>query len=141
MISGSIFISFLVHWESSATTEEQAESQREPAELLSIVRNLLNQTMAEYNKQNFTGAADLADVAYIDNFEFLEAPLERQNETLMEVTEVMLREDLGRLIDQRAQPQQLQELSNEIKQRLAQAEQLLVSNSRHVRDQTSNPLF
>ena len=30
--------------------------------------------MAEYNKQNFTGAADLADVAYIDNFEFLEAP-------------------------------------------------------------------
>jgi hypothetical protein len=68
--------------------------------------------MAEYNKQNFTGAADLDDVAYIDNFEFLEAPLERQNETLMEVTEVMLREDLGRLIDQRAQPQQLQELSN-----------------------------
>jgi hypothetical protein len=46
----------------------------------------------------------------------------------MEVTEVMLREDLGRLIDQRAQPQQLQELINEIKQRLAQAEQLLVSN-------------
>ena len=84
--------------------------------------------MAEYNKQNFTGAADLADVAYIDNFEFLEAPLERQNETLMEVTEVMLREDLGRLIDQRAQPQQLQVLINEIKQRLVQAEQLLVSN-------------
>lgn len=128
LISGSIFISFLVHWEASATTEEQAESQREPAELISIVRNLLNHTMAEYNKQNFTGAADLADVAYIDNFEFLEAPLERQNETLMEETEVMLREDLGRLIDLRTQPQQLQELINEIKQRLDQAEQLLVSN-------------
>jgi hypothetical protein len=44
----------------------------------------------------------------------------------MKGTEVMLREDLGRLIDQSAQPQQLQELVNEIKQRLAQAEQLLV---------------
>jgi hypothetical protein len=46
--------------------------------------------MVEYNKQNYTGAADLADVAYIDNFEFLEAPLAEQDEQLVEETEITL---------------------------------------------------
>ena len=48
--------------------------------------------MVEYNKQNYTGAADLADVAYLDNFEFLEAPLTEEDEQLMEETEITLRE-------------------------------------------------
>ena len=129
LISGSIFISFPVNWEVSATTEEEQEdSQREPAELISTIRNLLNQTIVEYNTQNYTGAADLADVAYIDNFEFLEAPLAEEDEQLMEETEITLREDLSRLIEERAQPQQVQGLINEINERLNQAEQLLVSN-------------
>ena len=81
--------------------------------------------MVEYNKQNYTGAADLADVAYIDNFEFLEAPLAEEDEQLMEETEITLRENLSRLIEENAQPQQVQELINEINERLNQAEQLL----------------
>ena len=122
-------MSFPINWEVSATTEEEQEkSQREPAELISTIHNLLNQTMVEYNKQNYTGAADLADIAYIDNFEFLEAPLAEEDEQLMEETEITLREDLSRLIEERAQPQQVQELINEINERLDQAEQLLVSN-------------
>jgi hypothetical protein len=124
LISGSIFISLSVNSEVSATTEEE-DSQREPTELISTIRDLLNQTMVEYNKQNYTGAADLADVAYIDNFEFLEAPLAEDDEQLMEETEITLREDLSRLIEERAQPQQVQELINEINERLDQAEQLL----------------
>ena len=129
LISGSIFISLPVNWEASASTEEEQEdSQREPRELISTIRNLLNQTMVEYNKQNYTGAADLADVAYIDNFEFLEAPLAEEDEQLMEETEITLRENLSRLIEERAQPQQVEGLINEINERLNQAEQLLVSN-------------
>jgi high-affinity iron transporter len=77
---------------------------------------------------NYTGAADLADVTYIDNFEFLEAPLAEDDEQLMEETEITLREDLSRIIEERAQPQHIQELINEINKRLDQAEQLLVSN-------------
>ena len=81
LITGSIFVSLSVNLEASASTEEeQEESQREPRELISTIRDLLNQTMVEYNKQNYTGAADLADVAYIDNFEFLEAPLAEEDE-------------------------------------------------------------
>ena len=67
----------------------------------------------------------IADVAYIDNFEFLEAPLTEEDEQQMEETETTLREDLSRLIEERAQPQQVQELINEINERLNQAEQLL----------------
>jgi hypothetical protein len=129
LISGSIFISFPVNWEASASTEEEGEPQREPAELISTIRDLLNQTMTEYNRQNYTGAADLADVAYIDNFEFLEAPLAEEDEQLMEETELTLREELSRLIEERAQPQQVQELINEINGSLDQAEQLLINQN------------
>lgn len=81
--------------------------------------------MVEYNKQNYTGAADLADVAYIDNFEFLEAPLAEEDKQLMEETEIILREDLSGLIEKRVPPAQVQQLINDINQRLDQAEQLL----------------
>jgi hypothetical protein len=129
LISGIFFISLPLNWEVSATTEEgEEESQREPAELISTIRSLLNQSMIEYDNQNYTGAADLADVAYIDNFEFLEAPLAEENETLMEETETTLREDLGSLIEGRAPSTQVQQLLNNITQRLDQAEDLLLTN-------------
>jgi hypothetical protein len=128
LISGILFISSPLNWEVSATTEEREESQREPAELIPTIRSLLNQTMIEYDNQNYTGAADLADVAYIDNFEFLEAPLAEENETLMEETETTLREDLSNLIEERAPPTQVQQLVNNITQRLDQAEDLLSTN-------------
>ncbi|HEX5979284.1 MAG TPA: hypothetical protein VFY68_18515 [Nitrososphaeraceae archaeon] len=125
LMSGTIFLSSAATLEASATTEEQAASEREPVELISTIRDLLNQTMIEYNRQNYTGAADLADVAYIDNFEFLEAPLAEEDEQLMEETEITLREELSGLIEERAQPQQIQELINQINGSLDQAEQLL----------------
>jgi hypothetical protein len=129
LISGIFFISSPLNWEASATTEEgEEESQREPTELISTIRSLLNQTMIEYDNQNYTGAADLADVAYIDNFEFLEAPLAEENETLMEDTETTLREDLSSLIEERATSTQVQQLVNNITQRLDQAEALLSTN-------------
>ena len=124
LVSSSIFASISVNQVAIASTEEE-DSQREPAELISTIRDLLNQTMVEYNKQNYTGAADIADVAYIDNFEFLEAPLAEEDEQLMEETEIILREDLSGLIGDRVPPAQVQQLINDINQRLDQAEQLL----------------
>ena len=129
LMSGTTFLSSAATLEASATTEEQVASEREPAELISTIRDLLNQTMIEYNRQNYTGAADLADVAYIDNFEFLEAPLAEEDEQLMEETEITLREELSGLIEERAQPQQVQEIINQINGSLDQAEQLLSNQS------------
>ena len=127
LMSGTIFLSSAATLETFATTEDQEEPEREPAELISTIRDLLNQTMIEYNRQNYTGAADLADVAYIDNFEFLEAPLAEEDEQMMEETEITLREELSGLIEGRAQPQQVQELINQINGSLDQAEQLLTN--------------
>ena len=129
LMSGTIFLSSSVTSEASATTEEQEEPEREPTELISTIRDLLNQTIIEYNRQNYTGAADLADVAYIDNFEFLEAPLAEEDEQLMEETEITLREELSGLIEGRAQSQQVQELINQINVSLDQAEELLSNQS------------
>ena len=129
LMSGSIFLSLPATLEASATTGEQVGTDREPVELISAIRDLLNQTMIEYNRQNYTGAADLADVAYIDNFEFLEAPLAEEDEQLMEETEITLREELSGLIEERAQPQQVQELINQINGSLDQAEQLLTNQN------------
>ena len=47
----------------------------------------------------------------------------------MEETEITLREELSGLIEERAQPQQVQELINQINGSLDQAEQLLSSQS------------
>jgi hypothetical protein len=59
------------------------------------VQILSNQTIKEYKKQNFSGAQELAAKAYLDNFESIEAPLEKHDKILKENTEKLLREQLG----------------------------------------------
>ena len=54
---------------------EEAQSASEPLELISTIQSLLNQAAVEYGIQNFTGGAELAQIAYLDNYEYLEAPL------------------------------------------------------------------
>lgn len=77
--------------ESDAAGEE-AQSTSEPTELISTIQSLLNQAVVEDGNQNFTGAADLVQIAYLDNYEYLEAPLAQLNPALMEATEIMIRE-------------------------------------------------
>jgi hypothetical protein len=76
--------------ESDAAAGEEAQSTSEPTELISTIQSLLNQAVVEYGNQNFTGAADLAQIAYLDNY--LEAPLAQLNPALMKATEIMIRE-------------------------------------------------
>jgi hypothetical protein len=133
LTSSSLLVSPSIGWQqiSAATTitgsSEGEEPQREPVEIISIIRNLLNQTIDEYQKQNYIGAGNLADVAYIDNFEFVEAPLAERDEQLMEETEIMLREELSRLIEEKVPVEQVQQLIDQINKQLDQAEQLLLS--------------
>ena len=83
--------------ESDAAAGEEAQSTSDPLELISTIQSLLNQAVAEYGNQNFTGAAELAQIAqiaYLDNYEYLEAPLGQLDPALMEATEIMIREDM-----------------------------------------------
>ena len=92
------------------------------------IRNLLNQTLDAYENQNYDQADTLAIQAYLDNYEFIEAPLAEQNRTLMETTELMLREDLRQLIQTHAPLEEIQEHIDKINSNLNQAEELLAAS-------------
>jgi hypothetical protein len=77
----------------TAFAQQQASTQ-----IISDIRNLLNQTIFEYRNQHFTGAQNLASSAYLDHFELIEAPLEKHDKALKNETEIMLREQLRQSI-------------------------------------------
>jgi hypothetical protein len=94
-------------------------------EIITEIRSLLNQTVAAYQQQNYAEAEALATTAYLDNFEFIEAPLADKDEALMVNTEVMLREQLRQLIQNQVPVEQLQQHIEKINDNLDRAEQLL----------------
>lgn len=100
-------------------------SSTESGEIISEIRNLLNQTVDAYKQQNYVEAEALATTAYLDNFEFIEAPLAEKDEVLMENTEAMLREQLRQLIQNQVPTEQLQQYIDKINSNLDKAEQLL----------------
>jgi plastocyanin len=106
-----------------------AQQQKTPAEIISKISSLLNQTINEYRNQNFTGAQGLASSAYLDNFEFLEAPLDKHDKALNENTEIMLREQLRQVIKDKSPIENIQQLINKINSNLDKAEALLANES------------
>ena len=101
----------------------------ESGEIISEIRSLLNQTVETYNQQNYAEAEALATTAYIDNFEFIEAPLAEKDEALMENIEVMLREQLRQFIQNRVPVEEIQQHIDKINSNLEKAEGLLVGAS------------
>jgi hypothetical protein len=110
--------------ESDAAVGEEAQSARQPLEIISTIQTLLNEAVVAYGNQNFTGAAQLAQTAYLDHYEFLEAPLAQLDPALMEATEIMIREDLANAIESRVPPGEVQQLVNTIDGNLMTAQQL-----------------
>lgn len=111
---------------SSETTE--SEETDTPIQLISKIRSLLNQTVEEYNNQNYTGAEALATEAYLDNYEYVEMPLAEKDRTLMETTEVMMREELRDMILNEVSTEEIETQVENINSNLDKAVQLL-SNS------------
>jgi len=101
----------------------------ESGKIISEIRNLLNQTVQAYNRQNYEEAEALATTAYLEHFEFIEAPLAEKDEVLMENTEVMLREQLRQLIQNKVSPEELQQHIDKINSNLYKAEELLADET------------
>ena len=104
--------------------EENEEAESDPLTILSNIRNLLDKSIAELNTGNYTGASELVDIAYIDNYEYIEDPLKELDQDLMEETEVMIREDLASAIEDKKPIGEITTLHNNIKSNLDKAEQL-----------------
>ncbi|MGB9167920.1 MAG: hypothetical protein WCB31_03225 [Nitrososphaeraceae archaeon] len=92
--------------------------------ILSNIRNLLDKAITELNAGNYTGASELVDIAYIDNYEYIEDPLKDLDKDLMEETEVMIREDLAGAIEDKKALDEITILHNNIKSKLDMAEKL-----------------
>lgn len=109
--------------------QESDAEERNPGEIISEIRSLLNQTIIEYQNKNSSGASALVEEAYLENYEFIEAPLAQQNETLMEETEVMLREQLRDLVKSDSVEADVQSLLQKINSNLDQADQLVTNQT------------
>jgi len=104
--------------------QEENEEENDPLTILSTIRTLLNQSITELNTGNYTGASELVDIAYIDNYEYIEDPLKDLDQDLMEETEVMIREDLTSAIEDKKPLGEITTLHNNIKSNLDMAEKL-----------------
>lgn len=109
--------------------QESDAIKRNPGEIITEIRSLLNQTIIEYQNKNSSGASALVEEAYLENYEFIEAPLAEQNETLMEETEVMLREQLRDLVKSDGVEADVQALLQKINSNLDQADKLLTNQT------------
>jgi hypothetical protein len=93
---------------------------------LQNARNLLNQTSVEYKNSNYTSAEELAIVAYLDNFEYVESELEKKgSHSLMQDIEHMMREELRDLIKNKVNQSELDMHIDAIDAKLLEAISLL----------------
>ncbi|MDR4511142.1 MAG: hypothetical protein MRJ93_05485 [Nitrososphaeraceae archaeon] len=96
----------------------------DPLQIVSNIKNLLNQTMTEYKSQNYTGASELVDIAYIDNYEYIEDQLKELDKDLMEDTEIMIREDFSNAVNDQESIKDINALYTQIKNNLDMIENL-----------------
>jgi hypothetical protein len=108
---------------------ETAQNEDDPnrfVDYLQNTRNLLNQTSVEYKNSNFTGAEELANTAYLDNFEHVEDELEEKgSHSFMEDLEHMMREELRGLIQDKVDQTELDMHINATDAKLVEAIDLL----------------
>lgn len=103
---------------------QEENEKSDPLTILSNIRNLLDKAITELNKGNYTGASELVDIAYIDNYEYIEDPLKELDKDLMEETEVMIREDFASAIEDKKALDEITTLHTNIESNLDMAEKL-----------------
>jgi hypothetical protein len=99
--------------------------QDDPVAIIDNVKSMLNQLLSAYQSQNYEEAESIAIEAYLENYEYVEAPIAQHDQQLMEETEVMLREELRQMINDRVPVEQLQEHIASINANLDRAVSLL----------------
>lgn len=120
--SGSLMVVLLLPLYNINAQEENEKNNS--LTILSNIRNLLDKAITELNAGNYTGASELVDIAYIDNYEYIEDPLKDLDKDLMEETELMIREDFAGAIEDKKALDEITILHNNIKSNLDMAEKL-----------------
>jgi high-affinity iron transporter len=102
-----------------------SESGSEQAKYFSTIRELLNSSIASVNAGDYDAADAAAIKAYLDNYEYLEAPIEKHDPDLMVDIEIEMREELRQMIREERSPQEIVVFIQNILGKLDQAEDLL----------------
>lgn len=102
-----------------------SESTSEQAKYFSTIRDLLNSTIVSVNEGDYKAADATAIKAYLDNFEYLEAPIEKHDPDLMLDIEIDMREELRQMIREERSPQEISGFITAILGKLDQAEDML----------------
>jgi len=105
--------------------EEENTEEQDPIALVNNIKSLLTQVTNAYRSQDYQGAESIATEAYLENYEYIETPLAQRDQQLMEQTEVMLREELRQMIQDRVPLEQLEQHIAMINANLDRATQLL----------------
>jgi high-affinity iron transporter len=107
------------------SVSEGSESTSEHQQYFATIRTLLSNVTSEVNNGNYEQADQYAITAYLDNYEYLEAPIEKHDPNLMLSIEVEMREELRSMIQARESPQSINAFVEGILVKLDQAEELL----------------
>jgi hypothetical protein len=111
--------------ESQLIGEEAGTEEQDPIAIINNIKSLLTQLVSAYGSQDYQGAESIATEAYLENYEFIEAPLAERDQQLMEQTEVMLREELRQMITDRVPIEQIEQHITMINANLDRAAELL----------------
>jgi high-affinity iron transporter len=109
-----------------------SEGGSEQAKYFSIIRELLNSTITSVNAGDYDAADAAAIKAYLDNYEYLEAPIEKHDPTLMLDIEIEMREELRQMIREERSPQEISSFITAILDKLDQAEDLLKNDPEYL---------
>ena len=102
-----------------------SESASGQAKYFSTIRDLLNSNTSSVNDGDYKAAEATAIKAYLDNFEYLEPPIEKHDPNLMQDIEIEMREELRQMIVEERSPQEINGFVTAILGKLDQAENLL----------------
>lgn len=117
----------LAEYLSSSGSEAAATSKH--SQYFTTIRSLLSDVVTEVRENSDYRKADKAAMtAYLDNYEYLEAPIEKLDAKLMEDIEVDMREELRDMLKEQQPPAAIENFVDGILVKLSRAEELLNNN-------------
>jgi hypothetical protein len=108
-------------------TGEESEEEAGLDVYFENIEHLLDEVKETYAEGMKDEALSLATKAYLDNYEFLEAPIAQHDEELMEEIEILMREELRDMIKADASSDEVNSHIDTILEKMEEAEGLIVS--------------
>ena len=119
----------------------ESESSSGYAQYLSTIRTLLAKVVSEVEAGDYKQAEQDGITAYLDNFEFLEAPIEKHDGKLMTTIEQQMRVQLREKIQARESPSAIHDHINSILTNLQTVDGLLKNDSGYAAQSATSGSF